>query len=64
MYSASSPSYVLQSQPFFENFCSTPARSPSEYAHDNENQVHSPGQQQDEHEHPDHDAPERTAYPA
>ena len=27
---ASSPSYVLQSHPLRENFCSTPARSPSE----------------------------------
>src|SRR4030095_12826150 len=39
-YSASSPSYVLQIQPFFENFCNMPARSPSEYDQDSENQVH------------------------
>jgi hypothetical protein len=28
--SASSPSQVLQIQPFFESFCTQPARSPSE----------------------------------
>src|SRR4051794_20606093 len=39
-YCASSPSYVLQIQPLVENFCSTPARSPSEYDQDSENQVH------------------------
>src|SRR5882757_9686550 len=31
MYSASSPSSVLQTQPLRDSFCSTPTRSPSEY---------------------------------
>src|SRR6202142_683772 len=41
-YWANSPSSVLQIQPRRENFCSTPARVPSEYAHERENQVQRP----------------------
>src|SRR2546422_936405 len=37
---ASSPSQVLQIQPFFENFCTYPARSPVEYVHETTNQVY------------------------
>jgi len=39
---AISPSWVLHTQSLRENFCRTPARSPSEYAHDNVSQLDRP----------------------
>src|ERR1022692_3536326 len=41
-YWANSPSSVLQIHPRRDNFCSTPARVPSEYAQESENQVQRP----------------------
>src|SRR2546427_7226637 len=37
---ASSPSQVLQIQPFLENFCTYPARSPVEYVQETTSQVY------------------------
>jgi len=39
---ASSPSHVLQTQPFFEIFCTYPARSPFEYEKLSVTQAHVP----------------------